>query len=660
MGRLAKVFYPRLAATNLKKNGSTYFPYMLTSVCSVLTFYTMHALAANPGLAQMPGADSLKMILNLGVIVVGLFSAILLFYTNGFLIKRRKKELGLYSILGMEKKHIARVLFYETLFTAAVSLLLGLAGGLLIGKLLFMLLMNILQFTTPIVYTVTPDSLLVTAALFAAVFALTLLTNLRQIHLADPINLLRGGQQGEKEPRVKWPLLVIGLLSLGGGYFIALTVKSPLDALLLFFVAVILVIIGTYCLFTAGSIALLKALKRKKSFYYKPGNFIAVSGMLYRMKQNAVGLANICILSTMVLVTVSTTVSLYIGQNDILRNRYPLDMSVSCPDTPEAIQATDELLTRLARGNEVTIPVRYGYSSIPYITAFRDGNGFYSAVPEGMNATPADIAVIRVMPLESYTRMTGKEVSLEEDEVLVYTDTMTTFGANTLVLNHVPLRVKAELDDLPLAPKRKDPAQPTVHLVCRDKEVMLHLAEILDMENQTLIYEQSFNITGGEEAAAAFSQAVKDAQDTIPGLRSDSQYLAKTSWYASFGGFLFIGIFLGLLFMMAAVLIIYYKQISEGYDDHDRFTIMQKVGMSRKEVHRTIMKQIRLVFFLPLAAAALHIVMALKVMVKMLGAFALTNTALIVTCTGVTLLLFAGLYFLVYTLTARTYFRLVQ
>lgn len=277
-----------------------------------------------------------------------------------------------------------------------------------------------------------------------------------------------------------------------------------------------------------------------------------------------------------------------------------------------------------------------------------------------MNATPADIAVIRVMPLESYTRMTGKEVSLEEDEVLVYTDTMTTFCANTLVLNHVPLRVKAELDDLPLAPKRKDPAQPTVHLVCRDKEVMLHLAEILDMENQTLIYEQSFNITGGEEAAAAFSQAVKDAQDTIPGLRSDSQYLAKTSWYASFGGFLFIGIFLGLLFMMAAVLIIYYKQISEGYDDHDRFTIMQKVGMSRKEVHRTIMKQIRLVFFLPLAAAALHIVMALKVMVKMLGAFALTNTALIVTCTGVTLLLFAGLYFLVYTLTARTYFRLVQ
>lgn len=211
MGRLAKVFYPRLAATNLKKNGSTYFPYMLTSVCSVLTFYTMHALAANPGLAQMPGADSLKMILNLGVIVVGLFSAILLFYTNGFLIKRRKKELGLYSILGMEKKHIARVLFYETLFTAAVSLLLGLAGGLLIGKLLFMLLMNILQFTTPIVYTVTPDNLLVTAALFAAVFALTLLTNLRQIHLADPINLLRGGQQGEKEPRVKWPLLVIGL-----------------------------------------------------------------------------------------------------------------------------------------------------------------------------------------------------------------------------------------------------------------------------------------------------------------------------------------------------------------------------------------------------------------------------------------------------------------
>ena len=660
MGKLAKVFYPRLAATNLKKNGSTYFPYMLTSVCSVLTFYTMHALAANPGLSNMPGATSLKMILNLGVIVVGLFSAILLFYTNGFLIKRRKKELGLYSILGMEKKHIARVLLYETLFTAVISLVLGLAGGLLIGKLLFMLLLNILQFATPIVYTITPDSLAVTATLFAAVFGLTLLTNLMQIRLADPINLLRGSQQGEKEPRVKWPLLVIGLLSLGGGYFIALTVKSPLDALLLFFVAVILVIIGTYCLFTAGSIALLKALKRKRGFYYKPGNFIAVSGMLYRMKQNAVGLANICILSTMVLVTISTTVSLYIGQNDILRNRYPLDMSVSCPDTPEAIQATDELLTRLARENKVTIPARYGYSTIPYTTAFRNGNGFYSKVPEGMNATPADIAVIRTMSLADYTRMTGREAALDKDEVLVYTDTMAAFGADTLLLNDTSLQVKAELDELPLAPKRRDPAQPTLYLVCQDKAALLRLADVMNKEDKSLIYEQSFNVTGGEEAAAAFSQAVQDASGAVSGLRSDSQYLAKTSWYASFGGFLFIGIFLGLLFMMAAVLIIYYKQISEGYDDHDRFAIMQKVGMSRKEVHRTIMKQIRLVFFLPLAAAAVHIVMALKVMVKMLGAFALTNTALIVTCTGVTLLLFALLYFLVYTLTARTYFRLVQ
>ena len=314
---MSKHIYPRLAVNNLKKNGSTYFPYMLTCICSIITFYTMQSIAKNPGLDAMPGAGSLGSMLDFGTVVIGIFSTVLLFYTNSFLIKRRKRELGLYSILGMEKKHIAMVLFYETLFTAGISLVLGLGGGMLISKLLFLLLLTILQLSTPIVFTISTSSLVSTALLFAVIFLMTLLTNFRQIHLSNPINLLRGGQKGEKEPKVSWPLAVIGVLALGGGYGIALTVESPIDALLLFFLAVILVILGTYCLFTAGSIAVLKLLKRNKKFYYNPKNFISVSGMLYRMKQNAVGLANICILSTMVLVTISTTVSLYVGQESM-------------------------------------------------------------------------------------------------------------------------------------------------------------------------------------------------------------------------------------------------------------------------------------------------------------------------------------------------------
>ena len=298
---MANALYPKLALTNLGKNKSTYFPYMLTSIVCIMTYYIMQSIAMNEGLMEVPGAAIAMTIFFLGTGIIAVFCIALMFYTNSFLIKRRKKELGLYCVLGMEKRHVALVLFFETLFTAIACLALGLVFGVLFSKLLFMALLYLLDFATPLAFSVSVPSLVTTVVLFACIYGATLLYNMVHIRLANPVELLHGGQKGEKEPKTSWLLTFAGLAALAGGYFIAVYFKSPLNALLLFFVAVFLVILGTFCLFTAGSIALLKALRRRRNFYYRPNNFIAVSGMMYRMKQNAAGLAAICILSTMVL-----------------------------------------------------------------------------------------------------------------------------------------------------------------------------------------------------------------------------------------------------------------------------------------------------------------------------------------------------------------------
>lgn len=659
-----KALYPRLAVTNLKKNGSTYFPYMLTCVCCVLNFYTMHTMASNPGLQRMPGASSLSAILWLGVWILGLFSTVLIFYTNGFLIKRRKKELGLYSILGMEKKHIARVLLYETLFSSVLSLFIGLAGGLVIGRLLFMLLLNILRFSVPVVYSVPPASLTATALVFALIFGLTLLTNLRQIRLVNPIALLQGSRQGEKEPKASWILAVGGLLSLGGGYAISLTVKSPLDALLLFFLAVILVIAGTYCLFTAGSIAVLKLLKRNKRFYYKPDNFISVSGMMYRMKQNAVGLGNICILSTMVLVTISTTVSLYIGQEDILRRRFPMDMTITEEDASASIEPLEKLVKEGAAAHGVRLEERYLYHS-RQLFLYEEGGRYVNA--SQIDTSKADvhrIAFAEVIPLDDYAAMGGGAYTLEDGEILLFSDDAAGYGRSVFSLLGKDYRVKEELAGIPISRQVKNAVQTQFILIVRDMETAEALMrEFYQPEDEipiALPRRLSFRLEGTDEHCLALAEEVQKGLRDRPGVSVSSLHLERQSWYASFGGFLFIGIFLGLMFMMAAVLIIYYKQISEGYDDHDRFQIMQKVGMSRGEVRAAIRKQILLVFFLPLLVAALHMAMAMPVLTQLLALFSLYNVPLILLCMGATLLVFAGLYALVYTLTAKTYYTLVQ
>ncbi|MBC3803629.1 FtsX-like permease family protein [Acetobacterium fimetarium] len=659
-----KIFYPKMALINLKKNADTYVPYILTCIGSVIAFYTMISFYGNKGLDEMPGSYNLKTILFLGTIVIGVFSVIFLFYTNSFLIKRRKKELGLYSILGLEKKHIARVLFYETVVVTVTSLTLGLLGGILIGKLLYLLLLKLLHFTTPIQFYIDGRGLLITAGVFLAIFFLTLVTNFLQVKMANPINLLRGGEHGEKEPKSSWIITLIGVIALAIGYGIALTVKSPIEAIVLFFVAVIFVIIGTYALFTSGSIAFLKVLKKNKDFYYQSRNFISVSGMIYRMKQNAVGLANICILSTMVLVTISTTVSLYVGQESMMRDMYIFDNSIMGEITENDEARVDETIVNTANLYDVKLLNRNDIK-LGNATAFQEGDTFRpDQVPE--NERSADYYTsetdIWLIPLADYNKMCETAVTLNENEVLIFS-IGDNYNEKTMNIGDRSFSVKEELQTFPLEKKKTEVIEKTAFIIVENEEIISEIQNTLNPEklDNHLSFGKFFNLEGNDEAKQTFSNNLFQQVEGInPDISQGNYYVSLASWYSIFGGFLFLGIFLGTMFMMATVLIIYFKQISEGYEDRARFEIMQKVGMDKREVRKTIGKQILMVFFLPLAGAAVHVAFAFRVMAKMLAAFRLTDTGLILICTVAVTVIYALIYALVYWWTAKAYFKLVR
>lgn len=658
---MRKFFYSKLALSNMNKHRKTYVPYLLSSIFIIAMFYMMHFISSNPGLKEMSGGESLITLLNLGNYVIGLFSVIFLFYTNSFLIKRRKKEFGLFNILGMEKKHIARIISLETFFVAVLSLVIGLASGILLSKLMFLLLSNLLQFEVPFSYFISFPSIGYTVLLFTGIFILTLLNNLRHIHLAKPIELLRGSQVGEKEPKTKWLLVLIGLITLGYGYYIALVTESPLTAMVKFFLAVLLVIIGTYALFTAGTIALLKMLRKNKTFYYQTKHFISVSGMIYRMKQNAVGLASICILSTMVLVMLSTTVSLYIGMEDLLKNRYPKAISVSANNvSEEQSQSIEELIIEEAEKHQVEIrnPIHYRSASFPTV---QQGTSF--TVDDSAMQSFTDVAIIEMIPLVEFNQLEGQTATLEDDEVLLYTlrgDPIT----DTLTIAGREFQIKDQLQDLSIDEEAAAMLTNTYFLVVKDEHIMrdIYPHEEMDIVEWTdLSYYYGFDPEGSSEDEVALTRTLSQRLNaaSING-HVDGLEESRESFYSLYGGLFFLGIFLGALFIMATVLIMYYKQISEGYDDKKRFEIMQNVGLSKDEIKKSIRSQVLIVFFLPLAAAVIHIAFAFKVITKLLALLNLTNISLFVVCTIVTILIFAAFYAVVYTLTAREYYKIVS
>lgn len=656
-------FFSKLAASNIKKNGKAYIPYILSCVMTVALFYIVKSLSYNPGLKNMVGSSTMMTMMSMCSVIIALFAIVFLFYTNSFLMKRRKKEFGVFNILGMEKSHIAKTMAWENFYVTLISIVGGLVIGLALDKAMFLLIAQVLNEEITLGFFISDKAIISTIVMFCIIFLLILLNSIRQIHTANPIELVTAGNAGEREPKTKWVLAILGLLSLGAGYYIALTIENPLTALVYFFFAVILVIIGTYMLFTAGSIALLKILRKNKKYYYKTKHFTSISGMIYRMKQNAVGLANICILSTAVLVMVSSTSSLMLGLQDVIATRYPNDFVVYSNETSEerAYESFDTIRELQEEQNlNVTSEREYRYLVFP---AFINGDTF-EVTRDANFSSLGNLNNLIFVSLSDYNRVMGTDKTLAENEVLIYSDRLQ-FDSPTLKIFDREYSVKEKIDEFIGNGLIVAVAANTQFIVLPDgtdiDELYALQKEALSDGASEIQYYYGFNSDADEETQRIFYRTLLEDyvghgyEGTI-----ESKADSRSEFVGLYGGFFFIGIFLGVLFIMATALIIYYKQISEGYDDKQRYEIMQKVGMTHQEIKNSIRSQVLTVFFLPLIVAGIHIAVAFPIINKLLALLNLLNVQLFLTCTVVCYVLFAVMYLLIYLLTARTYYKIVS
>ena len=661
---MGKLFFPKMAAGNLVRNRRFEFPYLLTGLITVAMFYNMTFLTFHEELKNMPGGATIPTIMNLGTMVVGLFAVIFLLYTNTFLMKRRHKEIGLYNILGMSKRHIAVVMLWETVYTCLITVVGGLLLGILLSKLMLLLLYKILFFSVSFGFMVSWKSVGITAVLFVAIYLVALLLH---VHLSKPVELLKGGSVGEKEPKTKVLLAILGVVTLGAGYYIAITTESPLEALMLFFLAVILVIIGTYCLFTAGSIAFLKAMKKRKNYYYQAKHFIGISGMLYRMKQNAVGLANICILSTMVLVMISTCVCLYIGTGDALNAMYPHDIIYSQSWQDSGNRSKEEVRVQIQEALDKAGMEPTHVQEVDQLTTVNSMPEEATLGGVDPNAGVMDLSntvTTLVVTAEGYRQMTGNTLNLAPGEAAIYT-TESQGEWEQISFLGLSFSIKTWLPEAP-AITVEGYSERYIFLVVADDAAMeaVYQQQMLDggglASNIYWEYSLDFDGVSKEEMLQLYqtlrSSVLSDTGDNTLSCR-DAQ---EVDFYSLYGSFLFLGLFLGALFLMATVLIIYYKQISEGYEDKERFAIMEKVGMSQQQVRTAIRSQVRMVFFLPLLGAIIHLAASFKMISKLMAALGLQNIPLFALCCAGTVAAFAVGYFIIYHLTARTYYKIVR
>lgn len=666
-------FYSKLAVTNISTNKKIYTPYILMNIFMIAMFYMMSSIANDPGLSEMSGGGSLRPILYFGVIVIGIFASLIVFYTNSFLIKRRKKEIGLYNILGLGKRHIAHMMSLETLMIGTGCLVMGLGTGMLFSKLMLMVFLKILGFPITLSLFISTAAIVSTIILFAALFLVTMVFNLTKIHLAKPIELIRGGAVGEREPKTKWLMTIIGLVALASGYAISLTVKSPIAAISSFFIAVLLVIVGTYLLFTTASIVVLKMLRSNKQFYYQTANFSVVSGMLYRMKQNAVGLANICILSTMVIVTLTTTISLYAGLDDALANRYQKELVGRASQAPAGLG--DDLSAVLkdvaAKQGTTLVDLTASEFAVLLVNATEQANAFdvldehyFNQKTEMVELVTYDTYIAQQNSLDQPGILWEKP---EKGSVLAFVN-KGEYGPNAIRMGKATADITGDLTSYGHTKKDEQAMMREHILVFPDDLAILDFYKAATGENlpsRNLVVD--VDVIGSQTEKLAYFQAVsaelnqlKAKDDRFEAVYLEGRTASKKEFFMMYGGFLFLGIFLGTLFLVATVLIIYYKQISEGFDDKARYETMQKVGMSHTEIKKTISSQTILVFFLPLVTAVIHICFAFNVINRLLAVFNFTNTPLFMVCTAVTVLIFGTFYYGVYRMTARTYFKIVK
>ncbi len=672
-------FYLKLALDGMKKNKRLYIPYLLTCAGMVMMFYILYGLAMSPLMETMRGGNTMGLVLMLGTWVILLFSLLFLLYTNSFLARRRNKEFGLYNILGMNKRNLSRILLWETLLCALFSIGAGLAGGILLSKLAELFLLHMAGEQADFALRIVPKGILAAILFYGAIFAVLMVISLARLHISRPLDLLKSEAAGEKPPKANWLFALAGVIILGVAYYLAVTIESPLTAVTLFFAAVLMVIVATYLLFIAGSVALCKLLQKKKGYYYKPNHFVSVSSMAFRMKRNGAGLAAICILATMVLVMLSSTSCLYFGGDDALRGSYPYDVmtvagfNAPADCTPEVQNQLEEIIQRTADGHAQNSVL---YSVLDTSGSFEDGvldpGGFDRRVVSSSASALEAVRSVCILPLSDYNRLAGTNRTLAPGEALLWSsnqkydfDTFAVKGCRTL-------QIREQLDSLPIRIANSAVLATTYFVIVPDwtdycAEACAYVTGLgSDMITADTEMFACFDLPGMSEAEQCeiqdkVSDAAQDVRD--PGWRYFSTAsLAdnRSDFFSTYGSLFFLGIILSIVFIAAAALIIYYKQLSEGYEDQSRFGVMQKVGMTKKEIRRAVNSQVITVFFAPLALAGVHLAFAFPFVQKIVRLFGVFNTRLLILTSIICFLAFALFYVFVYRRTAKAYYSIVS
>ena len=674
--------YPKLAFDSIRKNKRMYLPFIFTSSGMVMMYYIMEFLSVGNAIDMVYGADIMREVLSLGGWVIAIFSAIFLFYTNSFLIKRRKKEFGLYNILGMGKRNLALILFWETLYIAVISVAAGLFGGIAVSKLAELGMVNMLHGKVQYDLSVSVQAVIQTAILFGIIFLLLLLNAIRQVRFSSAVSLLRSENVGEKPPKGN---IFFGVLLLIGAYFIAVRIKDPVAALMGFFVAVVMVIIGTYIVFISGSVVFCRPLQKNKNYYYKPNHFVSVSSMSYRMKRNGAGLASICILATMVLVMISSTACLYFGLESVLSKRFPREIDISFGLSDEK-NFNDETLNELCTKIDETaletgiIPA----NTIKYKQAYISGMVTENRVILDVRELDANFGIdyysnlrtFYFISLSDYNSQNGKNETLSDGEALMY-DVNGDFKGDSISFDHgKTIKIKKRLNDIIAAMDSRTYVVPDIVLIVPDifsategidrladyngnRMISYRFEYYLDTNQNSQKQRELYDVVKEKFAPSKFDD-IGFSEIGVTSLSIGFSAMERESFYSLFGTLFYLGIILSVVFITAAVLIIYYKQISEGYEDQSRFDIMRKVGMTKRDIRRTINSQLLTVFFLPLVFAAMHIAFAFPIIQKLLLAFGLDNIPLFALTTTISVIVYAVFYTIVYKLTSNAYYNIVS
>ncbi len=666
------LLYPKLAVNSIKKNRRIYLPYILTCAGMIMMYYITSFLTVSSFVKEMQGGTTMHMLLYMGCGVMVVFSAVFLFYTNSFIIRRRKTEFGLYNILGMDKRNISRILLWETFIIYVSSLVVGITCGVLFSKLAELALTKMLGGAASYTFNAEPKSIIHAMVYYAVIFLLILINSLRQIHLSNPIELMKSENSGEKPPKANYFLAVLGTLILGAAYFLAVYIQNPLEAIFAFFVAVIMVIAATFMLFVSGSVALCKILQKNKRYYYKTNHFISVSQMAYRMKRSGAGLASICILSTMVLVTLSSTICLYIGEEDMLARRYPRDIVVETYSTDEKVVSWSRSAVNTALEKFGETPENILHYTYLDILGGLVGSEIILDPNRRDEVGNSDIRQLFIITLADYNRLMGKNETLSDGEALIYT-TKKDYDFDTLTIaEYGTFNIKEHIDAF--VPNGIDAEQmtPSVFIFVKDEAVVKELYELqLGIYGNASSYMHDYYAFDLSCDADKQIEITKEMTDNITKIRAehpddwagvglDGLESGRSDFYALYGGLFFLGILFGTVFIAAAVLVMYYKQISEGFEDKSKFSILQKVGMTKSEIRKSINSQVLTVFFAPLAAAGVHMAFAFGIVSRLLMLFGLTDKKLFAIVTLCCFVLFGILYTAVYIITSSSYCKIVS